>query len=844
MDVTVYAHTHWDREWYRSFEEFRLRLIEVIDNVIFQLENNKASNFFLDGQTIVLDDYFALHPQNKEKIKQLINDNKLFIGPWYVLADEFLVSGECLIRNLYYGIKNARTLGVDKFIGYLPDSFGHNSQIPQILNSFNIKDCVLWRGAGNKPSEFIWQSLDGSQVFTVHLIHGYFQDILNQNISLEEKAQKLKQILDKIKQNSLTEYILLPSGGDHINLPDEFENLIIKINNKIEEYNINTGSLLSYIDKVKLNIPNLIQYTGELNDNSTAPILPSTYSTRIHLKKLNIISTFNITKLLEPLISILNTQKLIPDYNKELEYLWKLLLKNQPHDSICGCSIDSVHREMETRFERIDGIFNYIMDKSMLIASKLANYNKLIIFNHLNNKYTGPVKVKVPYHLLENSCILINITCDFPENIMFDTQRAPLKEDIKPFYEYLVWVKDLDAISLNYIDVNHLTLPQDIPQISLNHIENSKVKIKINDKTGFLILLDKETNKVFDNLHVFCDYADNGDTYNFDPIEGDTPINAEFITSKIIESNNIRAILKIEYQIKIPEYLTKDNKRSSNLIDHDIDVFITVQAESKRIDFKTVWENKSKNHLLQLKFAFEEPVNKTISENTLGLIERSFDPNYRLEDNPPAKQFEELKTNTAPMQRFVWCNGLGIITKGLQEYKAENNNLYITLLRSVGMLSKEKLRSRNLCAGPPLTVNQAQCLNEQTNEYALYPTDSPSELFSRTDAFYSLPIARYGLLYKRENKVNCINLVNYDNPNIYTYCIKPSQVDGFNGIIVRLFNLSNQTQNIRFKACDKFTMYIQTNSYEEKNSKECQIDSELEFKPYELKTIIFILPQK
>ncbi len=839
MEVTVYTHTHWDREWYRSFEEFRLRLIEVIDNVVFQLENNNASNFLLDGQTIVLDDYFALYPQNKAKIKQLIRDKKLFIGPWYVLADEFLVSGECLIRNLYYGLKQARNMGADKFIGYLPDSFGHNSQIPQILNSFGIKDCVLWRGAGDKPSEFIWKSYDGSQVFTVHLVQGYFQDILNQNIPLEEKVQKLKEILDAIKQSSLTDNVLLPSGGDHINLPDNFEDLIIKINNKIGDYNIKTGSLFSYINKIKLKTLKLNEYTGELRDNTNAPILSGTYSTRLHLKKLNITSTFNITKLLEPLISLLNTHEIIPNYNNELEYLWKLLLKNQPHDSICGCSVDTVHREMETRFERIDQIFNYLMDKSMLASARLANNNKLIIFNHLNKNYTGPIKINIPYQLPEESCVLLNTTCEFPKDIMLDTQRAPLKEDMQTFYEYLVWAKSLSPMSLNYIDINDLALPQDKPLISLNHIENSKIKIQINDKTGSLTLLDKDTNTLFSDLHVFYDYADNGDTYNFDPIEGDTEVNAQLITSEIIENNNIRAILKLKYLIKIPECLTEDNKRSLKLIYHQIDVYITVHAESKRIDFKSVWENESKDHLLQLRFAFETPITKTISENALGLIDRSFDTDYRLEDNLPAKQFEELKTNTAPMQRFVWCNGLGIITKGLQEYKIENNNIYITLLRSVGMLSKKKLSTRNLCAGPPISTNEAQCLYKQTNEYSLYPTDNPNELFAQADAFYALPAARYGMLNESTGKSTCINLVSYNNPNIYTYCMIPSQIDDINGIIVRLLNLSNQFQNIHFEACDNLTTYMETNSYEDPLSKEYSMNIELSFKPYELKTILF-----
>ncbi|MCK7485182.1 MAG: hypothetical protein MZU97_06225 [Bacillus subtilis] len=94
MDVIVYSHTHWDREWYRPFQEFRLRLIDVIDQIINQLTQGEMNSFYLDGQTIALDDYLQIHPYKKEQIIELIKNKKLLIGPWYVLADEFLVSGK------------------------------------------------------------------------------------------------------------------------------------------------------------------------------------------------------------------------------------------------------------------------------------------------------------------------------------------------------------------------------------------------------------------------------------------------------------------------------------------------------------------------------------------------------------------------------------------------------------------------------------------------------------------------------------------------------------------------------------------------------------------------------
>ena len=101
--VIVVSHTHWDREWYLPFEDFRWQLVKTIDQLIELMEQNlQYKHFNLDGQTILLDDYLELRPQNRDKLKKLIASNRFQIGPWYVLADEFLVSGEALVRNLLY----------------------------------------------------------------------------------------------------------------------------------------------------------------------------------------------------------------------------------------------------------------------------------------------------------------------------------------------------------------------------------------------------------------------------------------------------------------------------------------------------------------------------------------------------------------------------------------------------------------------------------------------------------------------------------------------------------------------------------------------------------------------
>src|SRR5215470_5174298 len=177
VHLVVVPHTHWDREWYQPFQAFRGRLVRLMDRLIDVLEQDPAfTHFHLDGQTIVLEDYLEVRPRRRNALRQLIRARRIGIGPWYVLPDEFLVSGESLIRNLQIGHRLAAEFHPALKIGYLPDEFGHTAQMPQILAGFGIDCAVVWRGVGADVTQtlFRWEGLDGTAAFTVYLpVSGY-----------------------------------------------------------------------------------------------------------------------------------------------------------------------------------------------------------------------------------------------------------------------------------------------------------------------------------------------------------------------------------------------------------------------------------------------------------------------------------------------------------------------------------------------------------------------------------------------------------------------------------------------------------------------------------------------
>ena len=145
--VSIVPHTHWDREWYQPFQSFRLRLVEVLDDLLRLLESDPSiPHFLLDGQMAMVDDYLAVRPEAEPRLRRLAGAGRLTVGPWYVLADEFLVSGETLVRNLQMGLERAAAFGGAMEVGYLPDMFGHVAQMPQLLRLAGFEHAVVWRG--------------------------------------------------------------------------------------------------------------------------------------------------------------------------------------------------------------------------------------------------------------------------------------------------------------------------------------------------------------------------------------------------------------------------------------------------------------------------------------------------------------------------------------------------------------------------------------------------------------------------------------------------------------------------------------------------------------------------
>lgn len=677
--VIAYLHTHWDREWYREFEVFRLRLLRVFDNVLDLLAKNKIPCFYFDGQVSALEDYLEMRPEKEELIRSLIRHKKLFIGPFYCLVDEFLTDKTCFAKNLEIGIKTAQKYGCKDFIAYLADTFGHSQNVVDILMDYGIDKCMVWRGLeGNIPSEFSWCGMD-----TINLVRGYFNDVFSIDAPIEKKAEILKSNLDKIAEKS-GNVLLLPIGADHLGVETDIVDQITAVNELLkEDYFIRLGSPFDYIKRVENRFKEF-EWNGELRDNSNTFTLQGCYSSRLDLKRENIECTY----LLDLASRFVKQQKEIK-YDTILEYAYKMLLQNQAHDSICGCSTEDVHSENLIRYKKIKQIANTIIDEI-----KFKNhFEEKKIINLSDRIFSGVVELKSSLSI--EGYDKISSQKGFDKYLLTDTQRIPITEDYTNIYTYLAEVENLKPNEVEYVmpAINKTDL-----EITDTSIENSLIGLSIKDGSVFV-------NGIRFSL---TDFADLGDSYNFGPKQSDNGVELKVLRSKAILKTATRVSLKIDFEG------TWDV----------ISLIVSLDKNSTYLSFNFDWINSQKNHLLCAEFNLANPIYEVFSEDMNQLIKRNFNPAYNIRENLPQAKGIEVKNNTAPMQRGLLIdeegNNLGVITKGLTQYEIFQNKVFIPILRSTGVISNPQNPARTTPAGPPIEVESLQQIGRNKAEFHVF----------------------------------------------------------------------------------------------------------------------------
>jgi len=776
-NVYAYLHTHWDREWYKEYEEFHLRLVEVFDDVLNKLSKKEIPSFYFDGQTSALEDYLEIRPEKEEIVKNLIKEKKLFIGPYYCSTDSFLVDRESIIKNLQIGINYSQKFGNTEFIAYHADTFGHSQYIPEIIKYFDIENAIFWRGLGKLNSEFLFKDLK-----SIYLIEGYFHDYFSAKVTIEEKIKMLERTLDRISQYS-TNNILLPIGADHLALPQNIAEQIEKINNLLKNYKITLTTPFEYLEKVKNNYKQNIQY--EFRSTERNFILPGVLSSRVDLKQDNSQIQWQLARIIQPLQAISTVFFNASNNQSTIDYLYKKLIQNHAHDSIYGCSTDNVHATNKMRFKEVKEGINAITNT---IKRDLYNEKDFSVLNMSNYDFSGALQIKTTNKIpKEFNAQLIEKTNGFPLTKLYRINETPITEDYTQIYEYLLDINKIKALSCKKITIEDINFKSKL-KITSDSIENENILLKI-DNNGINIT-SKKSNQKLTNFIKIVDRADIGDSYNFGALKNDKPINAKIVKTKIKEKGHIRSVLEIIFEINIPatSYKTKRSKTNKK---HHISLLAILENQSDYVEFVANWKNKSTNHILQIEFNLPKAIQEVTSDDLCGYTTRKWDNNYNIYDHIPAQKGIELKHNIAPIQTHLLTQNIGIVTEGLQEYEIEKNNLRLTILRATGIISNPQNPTRGTPAGPPIETPDLQMLGTNKARFAVCVNETTNDVQKITEKFYNTTLLLNANIKDK-------TFFEIDNPNVQISTIKTNQT---NDLIIRLVNKSNKNVSFKFKTC-------------------------------------------
>ena len=689
----IVSHSHWDREWYMSHAKHNFRLVKFMDELITLLETDpNFKTFHLDGQILILEDYLAIRPYMEERIKKLVSDGRLKIGPNFILQDEYLISGEANIRNLLVGIKETRKYGEPTMIGYFPDAFGNIGQQPQILRGFGIDNALFGRGVvpawlvtpevendGVAKSEIIWQGADGSKVIGVQFV-AWYSNAMEMPQGKAELKERLNALESRLGVRAKTPYLLLLNGCDHQPVQKNLSSVLAAA--KEMGYDVEHTSFEAYLDKIRPYKDSLATYSGEIEAVNYCGVnnLLCTASSRFYLKQASYRAEYLLSTIAEPLGVIASGYGI--NYDSDLlYYAWKKLLENYPHDSICGCSVDEVHREMQARFTTVnDTLDSYIEDIGKKLTSKLCAAEKSIVVVNCSPKTTKDyVEVIVDYK--EDECL--------PENpIILDGDKEVLSvfEDmgIVKVYElpddrfrqvynvHRLKVRlygEFSGASCTVLRIadKRSHLKSTLARIE-NGMENAFIRVDFNSNGTFNIT-DKATGKVLRDQNYFAEIGDNGNGYDFIGCgdEHDSLSDTAQIALECAEKD------KITY--RVVNSLMQQNGEAVKITS-----LVSLYHDKRNVEVSVNFDNECKNHRIRAAFGFDSKYSKHRSAGQFDVVER---------DNLADKKYGNPYDYHRAYEFIERLNGEGdgvvVSLRGNLEYEvnAKTNATELTLVRGV-----------------------------------------------------------------------------------------------------------------------------------------------------------------
>ncbi|ENK2091297.1 TPA: mannosylglycerate hydrolase [Vibrio vulnificus] len=749
--VHITPHMHWDREWYFTTEESRILLVNNMEEIMTRLENDPDYKYYvLDGQTAILEDYFAIKPENKERVRELVQAGKLIVGPWYSQTDTMQVSGESIVRNMLYGLRDCLALGEPMKIGYLPDSFSMSSQLPAIYNGFGINRAMFWRGCserhGTDKTEFLWQSNDGSEVSAQVLPLGY---AIGKYLPQDEEG--LRARLDKyfpvLEKPSVTKDILLPNGHDQMPIQKDIFEVMDKLREIYPDKEFKMSRFEEVFERIEAERDQLDTIKGEFNDGKYMRVHRTISSTRMDIKLIHAEVENKIVNILEPLASIAWTLGF--EYHHGLiEKMWKESMKNHAHDSIGCCCSDKVHAEILNR---------YILADDM--ATNLINFYKRKIVDHMPAR-EGCDKLALfnlsPY--AREEVVNTTITIRAEQFNLFDENGTPVEYFIQdqrvidpgkidrqivhygnydPFIEYDIQIKHtVPAMGFTtlHIQANEKGTQKVAEQKAFSYensqLENEFYRINVN-ANGTLNIFDKETEHLYEQALRIEDGSDDGDEYDYSPSRKEWLLYSDEFDAKVnVKHEGFQSVATIKLRMNLPENLQQREERTGQNGYLDVNCQVVLKQGTRRIEVRMELDNQADDHRVRVLVPTPFVSETVVADNQFGLITRPT-------NDPEMANWETDGWKEAPVPVYQLMNfaavenaqgGMALMSNGLREFEVissqgneERDTFALTLLRGIGVLGKEELLLRpGRPSGIKIPTPDSQVRGKIVCEFALF----------------------------------------------------------------------------------------------------------------------------
>ena len=761
--VHVVAHTHWDREWYLPSGRFRQRLVALIDELLD--DANDRSPFLLDGQAVVLDDYVDVRPDRAERLAAALQDGALEAGPWYVLADELIPSGEALVRNLLAGRRALRRFGADAPpVLYSPDAFGHPAALPLLARGFGFDLVILWRGYGGARwpagDTVRWQSADGTAATVFHLPPDGYE--LGSSLPHNEDAatRRWSALRDTLVPRSRTGLVLVQNGADHHARQAHLDRALEHLASSAAPAPVRRVTLRQFATELlhraaRVRLPVI---SGELRDSyGYTWTLQGTFAARARQKRRNAHAERLLTRDVEPWAA-LAVRRGAESRRHLVNAAWRSVLLSHPHDTLCGCSVDEVARAMDARLDdalaqgagiRDDAVMDLIGHDVADARTRKPDWRSLMLVRNRSPRPRGgvaeleiesyladvpvgpgsapPERVRqVVWPRLLHGDVPVQLLATRRANHRTESPRHYPDNDLVEVRRVVAWLPPIAGYSVTPLPLDegkgHPPFSEPSVSATADSLDNGILRVQI-EANGTISVAASDGAWSIPRAIAIDDVGDRGDLYTAS-LYGPARIVERFLRSRVVHPGPLRGELETRWRIVLPSAADRrlaGARRDGNgagFVDLRIRLRLDAASPFLRVGIDGV--NGAAGHRLRLRV-------RTGIANARVWADAAFGPVERVGiDVPEAERRIEQPPPTAPLHRYVslfdTARGATIVSDGLAEYEVDaNGDVAVTLVRAVGDLSRNDLPERPGHAGWPVPTPEAQMAGPFAAELAFFP---------------------------------------------------------------------------------------------------------------------------